>query len=263
MSAAFLAVLLTATPGALVLPGYRVHLTASEDLDADHLRALARPEVVLWLTTRSNLLRASTAETVQQAGRAFVLVRQPLRSQDLAPFRGRVGPWLPEAGLDVGRTRRWSPGRLAVEVVGPMDAGVFDRVRSLRPIAVRWRPTSWPERAEWERAVRLSGVEVTQPDAPLTGCDGLPRLPHIRLRVSLARVDARPCALPLRVELPVDVDVDRVVRLLVDRPDSELALDESADTERAARAQRLLEALSAMTPAAVSHGPGRVDAGTR
>jgi hypothetical protein len=61
----------------------------------------------------------------------------------------------------------------------------------------------------------------------------------------------------------VDVDVDRVVRLLVDRPDSELALDVSADTERAARAQRLLEALSAMTPAAVSHGPGRVDAGTR
>jgi hypothetical protein len=61
----------------------------------------------------------------------------------------------------------------------------------------------------------------------------------------------------------LDVDVDRVVRLLVDRPDSELALDVGADTERAARAQRLLEALSAMTPATVSHEPGRVDAGTR
>jgi hypothetical protein len=263
VTTALLAVLLTAAPGGSVLPGYRVHLTASEDLDPDRLRALARPEVVLWLTTRSNLLRASTSETVQQAGRAFVQLRAPLRSQDLAPFRGRVGPWLVEAGLDIARTRRWSPGRLAVEVVGPMDVVVAERLQSLRPIVVRWRPLAWPTALEWERAVHLSGVEVTQPDAPFTGCDGLPRAPRIRLRVPLARVDARPCALPLRVELPLDVDVDRVVRLLVDRPDSELAVDVEADADRADRAGRLLEELSALTPGSVARGPGRADAGTR
>jgi hypothetical protein len=263
VTAALLALLLTAAPGGSVLPGYRVHLTASEDLDPDRLRALARPEVVLWLTTRSNLLRASTAETVQQAGRAFVQVRPPLRSQDLAPFRGRVGPWLAEAGLDVGRTRRWSPGRLAVEVVGPMNAAVAERVRSLRPIAVRWRPTAWPEPAEWGRTGHLSGVELTPPEAPFPGCEGIPKSPRMRLRLPLARVDASPCAFPLRVELPPDVDLDRVVLLLVARPDAELALDVGADANRADRARRLLEELSALTPGNVAHAGGRADAGTR
>ena len=55
VTAAWLAVLLDCCSGAARrFPGYRVHLTASEDLDPDRLRALARPEVVLWLTTRSN-----------------------------------------------------------------------------------------------------------------------------------------------------------------------------------------------------------------
>jgi hypothetical protein len=263
MTAVLLAALLTIAPTGWALPGYRVHLTASEDLDADRLRALARPEVVLWLTTRSNALRASTAETVRQAAAAFVQQRPPLRSQDLAPFRGHVGPWLAEAGLDVSRTRRWSPGRLAVEVVGPLDPAVLERVAALRPAAVRWRPAVWPDAAEWGRAARLTGLEMSVPEGPVPGCDGVPRKRRVRLRLPLARVDAAPCGLPVRVELPPDVDAARVVELLVARPDAELALDVGQDTERADRARWLLETLSATTPGTVAHAPGRADAGTR
>ena len=263
MIGAVVAALLAAAPTGWALPGYRVHLTASEDLEADRLRALARPEVVLWVTTRSNLLRASTAETVQQAGAAFVQMRPPLRSQDLPPLRGRVGPWVAEAGLDVARTRRWSPGRLAVEVVGPLDAVVLDRVKALRPVAVRWRPAGWPEAAEWSRAGRLSGLEVVLPDVPVPGCEGVPKQHRLRLRVPLARVETAPCSLPLRVELPADVEAARVVELLVARPDAELALAVGEDTAAADRVRRLLDALTATTPGAVAHVPVRPDAGTR
>ena len=96
-----------------------MHVEVSEELDPDRLRALARPEVVLWVRTRSNGLRRSTAETLQLAGSAFVQVRAPLGAPALAPFVGRVGPWVEERGLDVARVRRWSPGRLAVDVDGP------------------------------------------------------------------------------------------------------------------------------------------------
>lgn len=263
MTSLTLAVLLAAAPTGWALPGLRVHVTASEDLEPDRLRALATPEVVLWVTTRSNALRASTAETVRQASAAFVQQRPPLRSQDLAPFRGHVGPWLAEAGLDVSRTRRWSPGRLAVEVVGPLDAEVQERVTALRPIAVRWRPAVWPEAAEWGRAARLPGLEVMLPDGPVSGCAGVPERHHVRLRLPLARVDAAPCGLPVRVELPPDVDPARVVELLVARPDAELALDVGGDVERAERARRLLDALRQATPATAARAPGRPDAGSR
>ena len=73
------------------MPGFRVHVVASDALDPDRLRALARPEVVLWVRTRTNGLRHSTAETLQLAGSAFVQVRPPLGAPSLAPFVGRVG----------------------------------------------------------------------------------------------------------------------------------------------------------------------------
>ena len=121
MSWLALALVLAVGPTEWALPGVRIHVQASEELDPDRLRALARPEVVLWLSTRSNGLRRSTAETLRQAGSAFVQVRPPLGAPALAPFVGRVGPWVEERGLDVGRVRRWSPGRLAVEVEGPFS----------------------------------------------------------------------------------------------------------------------------------------------
>ena len=113
MSWAALVLLLSASPAPAdwALPGVRVHVEASEELDPDRLRALARPEVVLWLRTRTNGLRRSTSETLQLAGSTFVQVRPPLGAPALAPFVGRVGPWVEERGLDVSRVRRWSPPR--------------------------------------------------------------------------------------------------------------------------------------------------------
>jgi len=69
-----LVLVLAAGPTEWALPGVRVHVQASEELDPDRLRALARPDVVLWLRTRSNGLRRSTAETLRLAGSALVEV---------------------------------------------------------------------------------------------------------------------------------------------------------------------------------------------
>ncbi len=123
-----LGLLLGAGPADWALPGFRVHVVASEALDADRLRGLARPEVVLWVRTRSNGLRRSTAETLQLAGSAFVEVRPPLGAPALAAFVGRVGPWIAERGVDVARVRRWSPGQLAVDVEGPFSDELAARV---------------------------------------------------------------------------------------------------------------------------------------
>ena len=48
--------LAAAGPEPLQLPGFRLHLVLSEELEPDRLEALARPGVVLWLMTRSSQL---------------------------------------------------------------------------------------------------------------------------------------------------------------------------------------------------------------
>src|SRR5262249_17468174 len=65
-------------------------------------------------------------------GSAFVEVRPPLGAPALAPFVGRVGPWVALEGLDVSRAKRWSPGRLAVEVGGALTEQLAARLRGLR-----------------------------------------------------------------------------------------------------------------------------------
>ena len=75
MTSLLLGLVLASGPTEWALPGFRVAVMASDEIDADRLRALARPEVVLWLRTRSNGLRRSTTETLQLAESAFVQVR--------------------------------------------------------------------------------------------------------------------------------------------------------------------------------------------
>lgn len=244
-----LAVVLAAGPTDWALPGVRVHVEASEELDPDRLRALARPEVVLWLRTRSNGLRRSTSETLGLAGAAFVQVRPPLGAPALAPFVGRVGPWVGERGLDVARVRRWSPGRLAVDVEGPLTEELADRLRVLRPVAVRWARGGWPDAAEWTRARGFSGVELSGATGGQIGCESVPPRSPIRMRVSLSSARAEGvCGLPLRVEMPVAVDPADVQRLLVVHPGADLVVEVGEDVERADGARRLLERLTAATP---------------
>src|SRR6266700_7350782 len=65
-------------PTALAPQGTRVHVKASEDLDPDRLRALARPGVTVWLSTRSNLLKVSTMENLNRFDGAFIQLRAPV-----------------------------------------------------------------------------------------------------------------------------------------------------------------------------------------
>jgi hypothetical protein len=258
VSSALLLVLLAVGPEQWALPGFRAHVIASERLDPDRLRALAHPDVVLWLQTDSNLLRVSTREVLVQAGAVWVQVRAPFRPESLDSFRGRVGAWVFEPGLDVRRFRRWAPGRVAVELEGGLSESVLERVRALRPLAVRWRAPAWPDAETWSRAARLPGLEIRGVEAAAHGCAAVPRRIRARLRVPLDRALGESCGLPLRVEVPPDVEEGRLRALLVQRPDAELAVEVGADTARADATRGLLERLAAVTP-----GGGRAEANAR
>jgi hypothetical protein len=255
---ALLLAFLATGPEQWALPGFRAHLTVSERLDPDRLRALARPEVVLWLQTDSNLLKVSTREAVTQASAVWVQVRPPFRADSLESFRGRVGAWVFEAGLDVARFRRWSPGRVAVELDGELSGAVLERVRGLRPLAVRWKAPGWPDAESWSRAGRLAGLEIRGLDGAVPDCSAVPRRIRARLRVSLDRALGESCGLPLRVEVPPEVEEGRLRALLVERPDAELAVEVGADSAQADATRRLLERLEAVTP-----GGGRAEASAR
>ncbi|MGZ3445714.1 MAG: hypothetical protein ACXWLG_09595 [Myxococcaceae bacterium] len=252
-----LGMLLGAGPAEWALPGLRVHVVASEALDADRLRGLARPEVVLWVRTRSNGLRRSTAETLQLAGSAFVEVRPPLGAPALAAFVGRVGPWIAEHGVDVARVRRWSPGQLAVDVEGPFTEELAARVRVMRPVAVRWSRGGSPERGEWLRARAFSGVELSGLGALPVDCETVPERTWVRVRVALASVPAEGiCGLPLRVEVPAGVDAGDVHRLLLVHPDADLLVDVGEEIARADAARRWIEQLASATPRSAGVTPG-------
>lgn len=249
MSWAALVVVLAGGPGEWALPGFRMQVVASEAMEPDRLRALARPEVVLWVRTESNGLRRSTAETLQLAGSAFVQVRPPLGASALGPFVGRVGPWVAERGLDVARVRRWSPGRLAVDVDGPLTEELASRLRVLRPVAVRWSRGGWPGREEWTRARAFSAVELVGLGPEPVDCGLVPSGTRVRVRVPLASAPAEGvCGLPLRMEVPEAIDVGQVHGALLIHPDADLLVEVGEDVSRADGARRLLEQLVAATP---------------
>ncbi|HZW90301.1 MAG TPA: hypothetical protein VFF12_14560 [Myxococcaceae bacterium] len=266
MSWLVLALALAAGPGEWALPGVRVHVDASEELDPDRLRALARPEVVIWLRTRSNGLRRSTAETLRLAGSAFVQVRPPLGAPALAPFVGRVGPWVEERGLDVARVRRWSPGRLAVDVEGPFTEELARRLRMLRPIAVRWARGGWPDREEWTRAKAFSGLVITDAGPGPAECGAVPAHTRARVRIPLAAAPSDGiCGLPLRIQVPATVDAADVQRVLLLQPSADVEAEVGEDVGRADAVRRLVEQLVSATPqggAPAPRGAG-ADAGQR
>lgn len=246
-----LALLLGAGPDAWALPGVQVHVVASEALDADRLRALARPEVVLWVRTRSNGLRRSTAETLRLAGSAFVEVRPPLGAPALAPFVGRVGPWIDLAGVDVAAVRRWSPGRLAVDVAGPLTDELASRLRILRPVAVRWSRGGWPDGEEWKRARGFSGVELLGVGTAPVDCGAVPASTRVRVRVPLASVTPEGvCGLPLRVEVPPAAEAGAVHTLLLVHPGADLLVDVGDEVSQADAARRWIDQLASATPGA-------------
>jgi len=152
-------------------------------------------------------------------------------------------------GLDVSRAKRWSPGRLAVEVEGALTEQLAAHLRVLRPVAVRWRRGGWPAREEWTRARTFPGVELS--GVPVSGVDCAAVSPRIRVRVRvpLARRGEELCGLPVRVEVPAEADRGEVQEALLARADSDLLVEVGEDVARADLVRRLLDSLEASTPA--------------
>jgi hypothetical protein len=152
-------------PSGLTLPGYRLHLVVDESVDADALRALAGGGTVLWLRTRSNMLRDSTVEAVALFPEAYVLLRPPLLEAHADQLRRapRAGAWLgaESLGKGAGWHHRLGPRPVAVDVRGPLDAEVARRVAALRPARVTWLPGEADATlAGWGELAQLPGAKL-------------------------------------------------------------------------------------------------------
>jgi len=253
------AALLTA-PDELTLPGFRLHVQVHEDIDADRLGTLARPGVVLWLLTSSNLLRRSTAERLGRCDAAYIQIRPPWTSGARAQFTGRVHPWVSEEGLDVAVYRRWAPAGTEVELAGALSEERLGRVLALHPLGVRWRPEEVPTPEEWARAAKLPGLEV-HPAGPLPPCEHrLKRAERIRLRVPAgdAESSAAGCGFALRLEVAPALSPSEVQTLLVAHPGAELWVEVKSDDD-AGSVQALARFLAASVPSvpAKSAGPAK------
>jgi len=245
--------LLLAAPGpeSLLLPGFRLHLEASEDVEADRLELLARPGVVLWLQTTSNLVKRSVAERLGRAEASYVQVRPPLGAAVRDQFGLRVHAWVALEGLDTSAFARWAPAGTAVDVVGALSAERAQAAQSLRPQVVRWQPDGEPTPEEWGRAAGLSGVEV-HPAALLAACPRpLKGAGRIRLRVPVQQAEssAPGCGFALRLEVPVSISEGEVKEVLVRFPGAELWAHVGSDADAAAAAT-LVGVLSAAAPPA-------------
>jgi hypothetical protein len=251
-------VLATAVPEPLALPGFRLHLEASEDIDPDRLEALAQGGVVLWLTTRSNQLKRSTEERLGRFEAAHVEVRPPWTAAVRQQFVGRVHPWVQEEGLDVAAYRRWAPLGTALELAGVLSEEKLTRALALHPLLVRWRPEGVPTTDEWARAVRLPGLEV-HPQTKLPDC-GRPMKRAARIRLRVPAVDAgnsgAGCGFALRLEVPPALSEGELKALLVAQPGAELWTSVRSDGDAAA-VRRLLELLTAAVPLPAGGSPAR------
>jgi hypothetical protein len=246
-----LSVLAGPGPEQLTLPGFRLHLQLSEDIEPDRLEALARPGVVLWLETTSNLLKRSVAERVGRAAASYIQVRPPMSASLRQQFIGRVHPWVALDGLDVGAYRRWAPGGTAVEWTGALTEERLGSLQSLRPQAVHWRPETAPTPEEWTRAARLPGVEV-HPRESLPPCTRpLKGAARVRLRVPApdAEASATGCGFALRLEVPATISEAELRALLVHFPGAELWTRVGTEADAVA-ATALLGLLSAAVPLA-------------
>jgi hypothetical protein len=232
-------------PDAWVVPAWRAHVYASEDLDPDVLATLARPGVVLWLATRSNTLRPSVIARLPRFHEAYVQVRLPWgRSQwqalDAAP---RAGLWVDERALGEARPAGQGARPLAVDVGGELTEEVAAQLRSRRPARTRWMPRDAPNLDAWARFAQLPGARVlvwdwlTAPDGgacPLTGS-------WPGLAVTSAAV-AKACRWGLRLRVRPGTPAEALRPLFIEHPSLEVELDALTDAQ-AAQARAWLDHL--------------------
>lgn len=238
-----------AVPDALVVPGVRVHVYASEDLDPDALGMLARPGVVLWLSTRSNTLRASTLQRLGRFEQSWVEVRAPLRPSELGAVSRlpKCGLWIRDGKTLTPALARLGIGRLAVQLDGPISTERFEDLEQLSPSQISWS-SSTVDLASFGRFVQSPGARVLRVPKEALQCDrGAPasrRVHETALAVSLSEVDrAIACGFIPRVTLDPGVDDDSLKRLFARAPNAELEIHVGTDERRALAARKLIDRL--------------------
>ena len=239
------------SPDVIVGRSVRVHVVASEELEPDVLRALARPQVVLWLTTRSNTLRESTLDTLNRFESSFVELRPPVAAIDGNALKKspRAGLWLKlDTAASLATVRGSRP--LALEVTGSLDEVKHGWVLAQRPTFLRWAPGESIDLLEWSRFKTLPGRKTVVLSAglllPRDCATRDPAEPSAELHVAtLLAVSAGvfPCGAGTRVEVPPEVEPWLLKSLIVRDPSVELVVRVGDDVRKVGRARALLELL--------------------
>ena len=239
-------------PQATLTLGTRIHLHASEELDPDLLRPLARKNVTLWLSTRSNTLRGSTLDTINRFGEAWLAFRAPVleaEAHQLAKVP-TAGLWIDASDLD-GARRLLGPRRLAVKLSGPLDPALAEKLRKLRISELSWAAPAEVDLLSWGLFRQLPGRKVLRRKAdelwPLK-CPPSPSASEPTMEVAIEALAtgagrAFPCGRAPRVLVPLTVEVSTVQALLALEPSAELVLEVGEDPLKASKARRLLDAL--------------------
>lgn len=243
----------SSSPDVLVGRSVPVHVVASEELEPDVLRALARPGVSLWLTTRSNTLRESTLDTLKRFETSWVQLRLPLAPVDgnalaRAP---RAGLWFPaSADLKPVLSRYRASRPLALELEGALDAEQHALIGALRPSFSRWRPADPVDLLQWSRFRSLPGRKtvVLAPGliVPQRCDDRSLEEPAAELHVAtLLAVSAGvfPCGAGTRVEVLPEVEPWLLKSLIVRDPSVELVVQVGDDIRKVGKTRGLLELL--------------------
>lgn len=255
MIALGLGLLLAAADGGTALeqlpPGVlRLHVVASEALDSDHLRLLARPGVTLWLTTDGNTLKESVIDTLQRFERAWVQLRSPLRPADLQQLARspRTGLWFD-----------FTPGRVAPALAtsrpvalgfrGPLESADAALLARWRPTWLSWAPPPDVDLLQWGAFRQLPGRRVVV-SAPVEPWPAPCTTQHPGQALELVlpanpgdALAAFPCARGSVLEVPPEVEPRVVTALLARDPSLELRIRLEASQARSVRTRKLLEAL--------------------
>lgn len=241
------------SPGPLIGHAVRVHVIASDELEPDVLRALARDQVVLWLTTSSNTLRESTLDTLKQFQSSFVQLRPPLSRVDGRALQ-RVplaGFWVPlDDGMSAALSRFRGSRPVAVEVAGPMDEAKRGLLLAQRPAFTRWTPPEALDLLQWSQFRSLPGKKaVVVRQGLLLPRDCASRDPaepaaelHVATLLALS-AGAFPCGPGARVEIAPDAEPWLLKSLIVRDPSVELVVRVGDDVRRVGKARALLELL--------------------
>lgn len=262
MGAAFLlCLLLTVDPKplpqsapALPPPNLKVNVLAREDLDSDHLRLLARPKVVLWLSTRSNVLSESVLVSLSRFEESWVQLKPPFEPVNLTQLEKlpRAGLWVDAKDLDArGAGRLKGPRRIAVWFSGPLDEELARKIEVMRPAWVVWRKSGAVDLLSWSLFKSLPGKKLYQPETEQltrTSCGERTdaREPgawaHVTLLMAVAG-DVFPCGKGGWVQLEPQSEPWIASSLLARDPSTELVFDVGPSEERSVMTRRTLDQL--------------------